>query len=64
MIICLFLFQYRSYAHELDAGRVPEGMQAVLEEVGALKQEWIDISWYIFFLNFWVFPKLQSEKMV
>lgn len=32
-------FQYRQYAAELDAGRFPEGMQAVLEEVGALKQE-------------------------
>lgn len=32
-------FQYRQFANELDAGRFPEGMQAVLEEVGALKQE-------------------------
>lgn len=31
--------QYRQYAHELDAGRFPEGMQEVLDEVGAMKQE-------------------------
>lgn len=35
----VFNFQYRQYASELDAGRFPEGMQEVLEEVGALKQE-------------------------
>lgn len=34
-------FQYRQFAQELDAGRFPEGMQEVLEEVGALKQEWL-----------------------
>lgn len=32
-------FQYRQFASELDAGRFPEEMQAILEEVGALKQE-------------------------
>lgn len=31
--------QYRSFAVELDAGRFPEGMQEILEEVGAMKQE-------------------------
>lgn len=34
-----FPFQYRQYAHDLDAGRFPEGMQAVLDEVGGIKQE-------------------------
>jgi len=33
------LERYRQFAQELDAGRFPEGMQAILEEVGALKQE-------------------------
>lgn len=32
-------FQYRQFAHELDAGRFPEGMQQILDEVGAMKQE-------------------------
>lgn len=32
-------FQYRQFASELDAGRFPDEMQAILEEVGALKQE-------------------------
>lgn len=38
-IFGVFTFQYRQFAQELDAGRFPEGMQEVLEEVGALKQE-------------------------
>lgn len=33
------LEKYRQFASELDAGRFPEEMQAILEEVGALKQE-------------------------
>lgn len=38
-IILFVSMQYRQFAHELDAGRFPEGMQAVLDEVGAMKQE-------------------------
>ncbi|XP_015511821.1 REPTOR-binding partner isoform X2 [Neodiprion pinetum] len=30
---------YQQWGLELDAGRIPEGLQAMLEEVGALKQE-------------------------
>ncbi|GLV35564.1 REPTOR-binding partner [Carabus blaptoides fortunei] len=33
------LDKYRSWAQDLDEGRVPEGMQQLLEEVGALKKE-------------------------
>ncbi|XP_018398763.1 PREDICTED: cAMP-responsive element-binding protein-like 2 isoform X2 [Cyphomyrmex costatus] len=33
------LEMYRQWTQELDAGRVPEGLQAVLEEFGTLKQE-------------------------
>ncbi|KYM99604.1 hypothetical protein ALC62_09663 [Cyphomyrmex costatus] len=32
-------WRYRQWTQELDAGRVPEGLQAVLEEFGTLKQE-------------------------
>lgn len=35
----LELFQYLHWAKEIDEGRIPEGMQAILEEVGALKRE-------------------------
>lgn len=30
---------YQQWVAELDAGNVPEGLQAMLEEIGALKQE-------------------------
>nr|CAD7439722.1 unnamed protein product [Timema bartmani]CAD7453842.1 unnamed protein product [Timema tahoe] len=33
------LDKYRSWGKELDEGRVPEGMHALLEEMGAIKQE-------------------------
>ncbi|XP_033223465.1 REPTOR-binding partner isoform X2 [Belonocnema kinseyi] len=33
------LDMYRSWGSELDAGRVPDGIQAMLEELGALKRE-------------------------
>jgi hypothetical protein len=33
------LDKYVNWAQELDAGRYPEGLQEVLEEIGALKQE-------------------------
>ncbi|XP_015115125.1 REPTOR-binding partner [Diachasma alloeum] len=33
------LDMYRSWGQELDAGRVPEGLQTMLEELGALKKE-------------------------
>lgn len=36
--VCLNL-QYRSWGHELDEGRMPEGFQGLLEEVGAVKLE-------------------------
>lgn len=35
----LVLFQYKQWSAELDAGRLPEGFQALLEELGMLKQE-------------------------
>lgn len=35
----LFMLQYRSWGRELDEGRVPEGIPAMLEELGAVKQE-------------------------
>lgn len=38
-IIKIFIAQYRQFAAELDAGRFPEGMREILEEVGALKHE-------------------------
>jgi hypothetical protein len=31
--------QYRQWSQELDAGRVPEGLQAMLENLGSLKRE-------------------------
>lgn len=34
-----FRLQYRQWGQELDAGRVPEGLQAMLEELGSLKRE-------------------------
>ncbi|XP_033323569.1 REPTOR-binding partner isoform X2 [Megalopta genalis] len=30
---------YRQWGQELDAGRVPDGLQTMLEEVGSLKRE-------------------------
>jgi hypothetical protein len=33
------LEKYHHWALELDAGRFPEGLQEVMEEIGALKQE-------------------------
>ncbi|XP_015603541.1 cAMP-responsive element-binding protein-like 2 isoform X2 [Cephus cinctus] len=33
------LDMYRQWGLELDAGHVPEGLQTMLEEFGALKQE-------------------------
>ncbi|XP_060817059.1 REPTOR-binding partner isoform X1 [Bombus pascuorum] len=33
------LEMYRQWGQELDAGRVPEGLQAMLEELGSLKRE-------------------------
>ncbi|XP_069700824.1 REPTOR-binding partner [Periplaneta americana] len=33
------LEKYRSWGRELDEGRVPEGITAMLEELGAVKQE-------------------------
>ncbi|XP_055685204.1 REPTOR-binding partner [Lutzomyia longipalpis] len=33
------LERYRQLAMELDAGRVPDNLQAILEEMGAMKQE-------------------------
>ncbi|KZC04445.1 hypothetical protein WN55_02808 [Dufourea novaeangliae] len=30
---------YRLWGQELDAGRVPEGLPAMLEEIGSLKRE-------------------------
>jgi hypothetical protein len=33
------MLQYRSWGRELDEGRVPEGITAMLEELGAVKQE-------------------------
>lgn len=33
------LDKYQGWIADLDAGRIPEGLQSVLEEVGALKQE-------------------------
>jgi len=39
-VICFVLvLQYRSWGRELDEGRVPEGFTAMLEEMGAIKQE-------------------------
>jgi hypothetical protein len=39
-VICfLHLLQYQSWGRELDEGRVPEGITAMLEELGAIKQE-------------------------
>lgn len=35
----MFMLQYRSWGRELDEGRVPEGITAMLEELGAVKQE-------------------------
>lgn len=34
-----FVSQYCLMGHELDEGRVPEGMHAILEELGTIKQE-------------------------
>ncbi|XP_018301088.1 cAMP-responsive element-binding protein-like 2, partial [Mycetomoellerius zeteki] len=33
------LEMYRQWTQELDAGQVPEGLQAMLEELGSLKRE-------------------------
>ncbi|XP_049810821.1 REPTOR-binding partner isoform X2 [Schistocerca nitens] len=33
------LEKYRLWGKELDEGRMPEGMQVLLEEIGAVKQE-------------------------
>ncbi|XP_031839915.1 REPTOR-binding partner isoform X2 [Nomia melanderi] len=33
------LEMYRQWGQELDAGRVPEGLQAMLEDFGSLKRE-------------------------
>lgn len=35
----VFNLQYRQIALELDAGRFPEGMEKILSDVGAMKQE-------------------------
>jgi hypothetical protein len=35
----MLMLQYRSWGRELDEGRVPEGIPAMLEELGAIKQE-------------------------
>jgi hypothetical protein len=39
VIYFLRLLQYHSWGRELDEGRVPEGITAMLEELGAIKQE-------------------------
>lgn len=39
MFKTLFLFKYQFWAKEIDEGRVPEGIQALMEELGTLKQE-------------------------
>ncbi|XP_066588462.1 REPTOR-binding partner isoform X4 [Prorops nasuta] len=33
------LDMYRQWGQELDAGRIPDGLQAMLEELGTLKRE-------------------------
>jgi hypothetical protein len=33
------VLQYRAWGRELDEGRVPEGITAMLEELGIIKQE-------------------------
>lgn len=33
------LEKYTNWTQEIDAGRYPDGLQALLEELGALKQE-------------------------
>jgi hypothetical protein len=39
-VICFMrMLQYRSWGRELDEGRVPEGITAILEEMGTIKQE-------------------------
>lgn len=39
-VICFVcMLQYHSWGRELDEGRVPEGITAMLEEIGAIKQE-------------------------
>lgn len=35
----VIFLQYRQWTQELDAGQVPEGLQAMLEEFGSLKRE-------------------------
>jgi hypothetical protein len=35
----MHVLQYRAWGREMDEGRVPEGIQAMLEELGAIKQE-------------------------
>jgi hypothetical protein len=35
----MYVLQYWSWGQELDEGRVPEGITAMLEELGAIKQE-------------------------
>lgn len=35
----MWMFQYRMWAREVDEGRVPEGFQILMEEMGAIKQE-------------------------
>lgn len=38
-IYSYLLLQYRQWCHEIDEGHIPEGMQALLEELGAVKLE-------------------------
>ncbi|CAD1477682.1 unnamed protein product [Heterotrigona itama] len=38
-VSCTKEAKYRQWGQELDAGRVPEGLQAMLEELGSLKRE-------------------------
>ena len=33
------LEKYQHWAHEIDEGRIPEGIQELMEEMGVLKQE-------------------------
>jgi hypothetical protein len=33
------MLQYQTWGREMDDGRVPEGISAMLEELGAIKQE-------------------------
>ena len=38
-VLKFVLFQYRGWGVEIDSGRVPEGLQAMLEDLGTLKSE-------------------------